>query len=529
MSQKVMVIGLDGATWTLLSRWISNNKLPTLGKITHSGSKATLISTIPSTTPPALSSMLTGMNPGKHGILSFIGADGSPMTLTEIKYPKIWNILDEHGYRSCIINVRCTFPPERINGLMISGTVPSDKSNYIYPEELWEKLKDFKNDRIEKIIFELREKKRNEKYRKKFVDLLVEQMRRRYHIFRKLNQETNYGFSMLWIEETDTLQHCCWEYEESLLRFYTEVDSILGDIISNFPNRDLFIVSDHGFEPKPERFFYVNTWLRREGMLRQKPWFPIHYFINFLQHFAYRYLPVEREQKILRLVERFRISRRKYGIPEVKIAIDRIENFLAVDKKNSKAYLSTLFGISINDSSNSYRVQDEIIAKLLKVKDERGENVIRGVWKREEIFTGNYIMEIPDIIFLVSERYMPFPSLTKNLFGDIKRKVLSWQSGEHYRAREGILIAYGPTIRRNNDLGSAKIESIAPTILHLMGCKIPRQVDGKVLKKIFKKNSDPANRKPSFTKHVEAAQKKPKLKRKDAEKIKDRLKQLGYL
>ena len=529
MVQKVMVIGLDGATWTLLSRWISDNKLPTFRKITYSGSKAIFISTIPSTTAPALSSMLTGMNPGNHGILSFIKADGSPMTITEIEYPKIWNILDEHGYRSCIVNVRCTFPPEKINGLMISGTIPSDKSNYVYPEELWERLKDFKNDRIEKIIFELREKKRNEKCRKKFVDLLVEQIRRRYHIFRKLNQEINYDFSMLWIEETDTLQHCCWEYEKSLLRFYTEVDSILGDIISNFPDRNLFIVSDHGFESKPERFFYVNTWLHREGKLKQKPWPPIHHFINFFQHFAYRYLPVTREQKILRLVARFHISRRKRDIPKVKCAIDRIAIFPGIDQKNSKAYLSTLFGISINDSSNSDRVRDEIIAKLRKVKDERGENVIRGVWKREEIFTGKYMTEIPDIIFLVSERYVPFPSLTKNLFGDIKRKVLGWQSGEHYRAREGILIAYGPTIRRNNDLGSAKIEDIAPTILHLMGCKIPRQVDGKVLEKIFKENSDPANRKPSFTKYVGVPKKKRKLERKDEKKIKDRLKQLGYL
>lgn len=529
MSQKLIVIGLDGAPWTLLDPWISANKLPTFRKITHSGSKAILISTIPSITPPALSSMFTGMNPGNHGIFSFIRADGSLMTLTEIEYPKIWNVLDEHGFRSCVVNVRCTFPPERINGLMISGSVPSDKSNYVYPQDLRKRFEDFRNDKIEKAIFKLREKKRNEKYRKKFVDLLVERMRRRYYAFRRVNQEIDYDFSILWIEETDTLQHCCWEYKESLLRFYTEVDIILADIISNFPDRNLFVISDHGFESRPERFFYVNTWLRREGKLRQKPWPPIHHIVNFLQHSAYRYLRSRAELQILKLVERFRTSRRKRDIPEMKIAIDKIETFLGVDKKNSKAYLSTPFGISVNDPSDNDRVRDEIIAELRKVKDERGEDVIKGVWKREEIFMGKYITEIPDIIFLVSERFMPFPSLTRNLFGDIKRKVLWWQSGEHYRARKAILIAHGPTIRNNNDLGSVKMEDIAPTILHLLGCKIPSQVDGKVLEKIFKENSDPANRKPSFTEHVGAPEKEPKMERKDEEKIRARLKQLGYL
>lgn len=409
MSSKVMLIGLDGATWILLRPWILRNKLPTFRKITDSGYKATLLSTIPSTTAPALTSMLTGMNQGNHGIFSFIKSDGSPMTLTEIEYPKIWNVLDENGFRSCIVNVRCTYPPEKINGLMVSGTVPSDKSSYIYPEEYSEKLKDFRNDGIERIIFQLRERKVDKRCRNELVGLLIEQTRRKYNIFKKLNQEMDYDFSMLWIEETDFLQHGCWEFKDTLLQLYTELDNILGDLILTFPDRDFFIVSDHGFESRPERFFYINTFLQREGWLREESLPLVQHLINFFQHFAYRNLHVMQQQKILRFVRFLPISKRKSSVSESKCAMDRIEAFLGVDKERSKAYLTTLFGIKIKESGSAGSVQNEIIDGLLKLRDEAGERAIRGVWKREEIFKGRYLSEIPEIIFLVSEKYTAFP------------------------------------------------------------------------------------------------------------------------
>ena len=528
MSQKVMILGLDGATWKLLGKWILDNRLPTFGKFVHSGSKAILASTIPSITSSALTSLFTGMNPGNHGVLSIINADGSPYTLTEIEQPKIWNIMDKHARRSCIVGVRGTYPPEKIDGVMISGTAPSDECIYVYPESLQSRLKNFKNSKVEKEISELQEKKRKTEHRKKLFDLLVKQTRQRYEIFKRLNQNEEYDFSLLWIEETDILQHCCWEYEDLLFQFYAEIDDILSDIMTNFSNRELFVVSDHGFEAKPQKFFYVNTWLQRQGKLRQKPWPPVHRFISFFQHFAYRYLEPALETKILSLVGRFYSSKGNLDVDGARCGIDKIENFPGIDKQHSQAYLSTLFGISMKAGD---RVKDEIIEKLQKIRDEDGKEVIKGVWKREEVFTGRYLKDIPDIIFLASERYLPFPSLTKNLFGDIGRKVYWWRSGEHYLAREGILIACGQTLRRNYDLGSVNIEDITPTILHLIGCRIPRQIDGRVVKRIFRKGSDPAMREVLFENQIDETQsvERPRLSREDTEKIRERLKQLGYL
>jgi len=516
-----MIVGVDGAPWTLLNHWISKNKLPTFKRIANLGSRGILRSTIPCTTFPALPSMFTGLNPGNLGIFSFINVDGSLATMKEIQYPKIWNILAKHDRSSCIVNVPATFPPEKVNGVMISGWAPSGKSNYTHPKYLKKEIEGFRNDRIEEEIRRLRKKKRDEKSRKKYFDLMIEQAKRRYDIFKKLNQQKDYDLSIFWIQETDNIQHYCWEYKESLLRFYIKVDNILSDILSNFPERNLFIVSDHGFESRPEEFFFVNTWLRRQGYLKQMGGPLVSHFVNFGQFFAYNYLHRWLLEKILILWG----SLKKRRDSSQKCAISKIDNIPGIDKKNSKAYLSTIFGIHVNNANNYEEIREEIIERLGKLKDEKGDRVMRDVWKKEEVFKGKYLKEVPDIVFRTSERHMPFPALTKKLFGKVKRSGYWWQSGEHFRARDGILMACGPAIRKNNDLVNANIEDIFPTILHLMGFEIPKYVDGKVLTKI-----SACVRKPVFKEyeHISEETLHAQLERKDEEKIKDRLRELGY-
>ena len=280
-----MLLGLDGATWRLLIPWVKEGKLPTLKRLVNSGVTAVLKSTIPCLTIPALPSLLTGMNPGSHGILNFVKSDGTPVTFKEIKYPKLWNILDRNGFRSCIVGVRATFPPERLNGVMIGGSVPSEKSDYTYPKDLKEKIK-FEDDEHNKKIHDLKRKKRCKTDRKKLVDLIIEQAERRYAIFKKLNEGEDYDFSMFWIPETDLIQHFLWEYRDSMLRFYIRLDGILSDILSTFPDRTFFIVSDHGFESRSSEFFFVNAWLKKEGYLFQKSLVPVP-LLNFGLFLAY--------------------------------------------------------------------------------------------------------------------------------------------------------------------------------------------------------------------------------------------------
>jgi len=532
LSKKVILFGLDGGTWNILNPWISNNKLPTLRKIVDSGSTAVLKSTIPCLTVPALPSLLTGMNPGSHGILTFVKSDGTPITLKGIQYPKLWNVLEKHGFKSCIVGVRATFPPERLNGVMISGSVPSDKSDYTYPNDLKEKIR-FKDDHLEKKIRDLKRKKRNKAYRRKLVDLIIEETEGRYAVFKKLNKEENYDFSMFWVEETDLIHHILWEYRKSLLQFYVRLDDVLSDVLLTFPDRTLFIVSDHGFESRASEYFFVNTWLQKEEYLRQKNIAPKR-FLNLGLFFAYKVLlslagtDPTRLGELLAFLARFHSPRHKSLLSQ-KCTMKRID-IPWIDKEKSKAYLYTPFGIKVNSCSNYEGIREEIVEKLRKLENQDGDKVVRDVWKREEVYVGEYLDEIPDIVFLTSERYEPFPSLTENLFARMgKERTCWWRSGDHSRAIDGILLAHGPEIRKGKNLGIAKIEDIFPTILHLMGCAIPEHVNGEILMEIFEENTEPANRKPRFLKFTQVSREALDLERKDAEKIKQKLRDLGYI
>jgi predicted AlkP superfamily phosphohydrolase/phosphomutase len=74
-NSKVLVIGLDGGTFTLLQPWMDEGKLPNLKMIQEEGVSGELESTIPPITPPAWSSFMTGNNPGKHGVFHFVCKD----------------------------------------------------------------------------------------------------------------------------------------------------------------------------------------------------------------------------------------------------------------------------------------------------------------------------------------------------------------------------------------------------------------------------------------------------------------------
>ena len=137
---KVVVIGLDGGTLDLMIPWIEEGKLPAFSKIKQKGSYGKLRSTTPYYSAPAWVSMVTGVQPGKHGIYDFFRTDTPKKRIVNSQYrkaPALWKMLTENGKQSIIVNVPGTFPPEKIDGVMITGLLtPSLDSTYTYPSSI---------------------------------------------------------------------------------------------------------------------------------------------------------------------------------------------------------------------------------------------------------------------------------------------------------------------------------------------------------------------------------------------------------
>ena len=122
--RRALVIGIDGATQAVLTPLMRAGRVPHMTRLAESGVYGELISARPLHSPRIWNTIATGKTPTRHGILSF--TFDSPKGERRLylsrhrKVPAIWNILSEHGLTVSAINWWNTWPPERINGVMVS-------------------------------------------------------------------------------------------------------------------------------------------------------------------------------------------------------------------------------------------------------------------------------------------------------------------------------------------------------------------------------------------------------------------------
>jgi len=117
-SDRVILLGLDGATYRLLKPWADEGLLPNFAALFTESTWGELASTIPPTTPPAWAACLTGKNPGKHGIFDFRESplkypDRPLINLSSMQGRKLWHLFAANGKKSAVVNVPITFPPEK--------------------------------------------------------------------------------------------------------------------------------------------------------------------------------------------------------------------------------------------------------------------------------------------------------------------------------------------------------------------------------------------------------------------------------
>ncbi|MBI4838806.1 MAG: alkaline phosphatase family protein, partial [Nitrospirae bacterium] len=143
---KVMVIGIDGATFDVINPLISRGKLPNLKQLIDNGASGQLKSTMPPLSPAAWSTFQTGKNPGKHGVFDFFrnspGEHGYlPVNSTFLKSKTLWEILSDYGKRVGVLNIMFNYPPREVNGFIVSGKeTPSEESEYTFPPSLKNEL-----------------------------------------------------------------------------------------------------------------------------------------------------------------------------------------------------------------------------------------------------------------------------------------------------------------------------------------------------------------------------------------------------
>ncbi len=548
---RAIVIGLDGATFDLILPWVKEGHLPTFKRLMDEGVWGELKSTIPPLTGPAWSSFITGKNPGKHGIFDFMvrnpeGYDWVTINATFRKGRSFWSFLEEEGHRVIIFNVPVTYPPEHGKGAMVSGFLtPPGAKDFIFPPELKEKL--------EKGVGAFHPHYPGEIYalgrEERFVQEILRMTEGTIRTMRFLMKSEPWDVFVGVIQSPDILQHCLWKFEDpqdplyeenrsvagAFLRNYQIIDGYLGEVLDKLDERTLFfVVSDHGFN-YIEKQFFVNNWLLEEGFLSLKKSTK-----TFIKKALFRAGIVP--MKIHKISASLGLDLSKPLAQNREKVFSGLKqwflSFEDVDWKTSKAYAMGNMGfINVNlkgrepqgtiEPGREYEeVLDEISARLSLLKDpQTGTPLVSRILRSKDISWGPWVSNGPDL-FLVMEEYAYYP---RGDYVFVSNRVIDelWLVSGSHRDR-GIFLSWGQGIRKGHRIEGANIMDVAPTLLGVLGSRIPADMDGKCLLQILTEE----RRKGISLRYREIASEsstEARLSDQEQEELRKQLAGLGYL
>jgi len=391
VKSRTVIIGIDGVPFRLMDTLSKEGVLPNFAELRKDGVFRKMASSIPEISSVSWSSIITGKNPGEHGIYGF--TDIIPDTydlafpnFSDLKSPAFWQFGNTDDKKYVIINVPSTYPAQEINGFLVSGFVAIDLEKATYPKSYLPELTKM-GYRID-----VDSSKGHESKALLLDDLfLVHEIRTR--AIRKLWDDIDWDVFMIVFTGSDRIGHFLWdayedpnhEHHQRFLDYFSEIDKTIGEIASSLEEGDnLIMCSDHGME-LTEHNINVNKILKENG------------FLNLGNGPSLQYNNI---------IE----GSRAFAMDPGRIYINRVGKYPRG---------------SVQPGEDK-QVIDEIIDLFMGL-EINGKKIIKTAYRKEEIYKGSQIGNAPDIILLsnkgfnlkasLSELFEPKPNASKALTG----------------------------------------------------------------------------------------------------------------
>jgi len=488
---KAVVIGLDGAAWHLLDPMIEAGAMPRLAALRARGASGTLTSTVPTYTPPAWTSAVTGVNPGRHGVYGFVEGNAQSerqelMHSGKVKAPTLWEVANEQGARCGIYNLPLTYPPRRLDGWMVSGMMTPGYGEHLkgfaYPDELERLILEWAPGYVVDVSANYEQDWRDESLAVRALDSI----RQRQKVLTELLDLHPPDVLFTVMEAPDRLQHVYYRYmdpsdplyeegnaarlRDAVVRCFSAMDDIVG-VLDDWAGRDggVIVCSDHGFTAW-EVSVHVNALLQRWGYLTLKG--------------AARAMQSGVARSVIPVAKRF--------LPRNVARDAKGKTFAAIDWRRTRAFASPIpqQGVFVNlegrerfgsvPPSELERTKDDLVRRFGELKAPDGQPATDRVWRSEEVFHGEALEGAPDVLpVLRNHRYELDDELFhKDPFTDLSHLP----RGVHQP--DGIVVVAGPGVNRGSTISSSVMD-VMPTLLYQAGLKVPEGLDGRVIEDAF--------------------------------------------
>ena len=549
MKKRVLIIGLDGATFDVINPLMEEGLMPNLAQLIQEGAAGTMRSTTPPISGPSWLALATGMSPERLGVYDFCCRKDSSYRLVTISSADfagrcVWDYLGQAGRQVGILNYPVCIPPYSVNGFLSAGLGASVDGQYTCPAELEHEL-----DRAAGGRYELLVNYHDERYND--TDLFLSDLRRvlekKVKTAAYLMKAKPWDFFWVVFSETDWLQHLMWHhidknhplhdtkqserFIQQFKRVWAEIDEAVGALCGIAgPSAVKCILSDHGFGANDETF-RLNVWLQEQGYLVWQQ--GSNRTLDGLKGATFRFVrTIGRATGLHKLAPglyaRGRAARRNL-MPKIIDQID-LERSVAFDPGHTQPF----GGIYVNDqivgrdAAQRQKIIDELRQKLSAWARSTGVKI--ETWQKNSSAEGGDNLG-PDLIVAVDDwRCVMLKDCS--MAEVFERKPLSPRHTGSHRMN-GIFIAAGPDIV-HEALNGVSVLDVAPTILHLFGQKIPADMDGRVLEELFSRQyvaehqievQQPREGSPTMGTHKQTRQ----MTSEEKETIERQLKDLGYM
>jgi predicted AlkP superfamily phosphohydrolase/phosphomutase len=491
---RTVLFGVDGLTFRILHPLIERGDLPNFRKLSEKGCEAILESKYPPVTPAAWTSLSTGMRPAAHGVYDFweyeeeqSSAARKARVQTHRKGAKaIWNILSDYNKQVLVINVPVTYPPDTVNGVMVSGYLtPSSEVDFTYPlsfkEELFNAVPNYMIDLEHDDMFSMKLTGKSDP----LIDATLRMTERRIQLTLYLMKEKPWDFCYVAFVGADRLQHPLWDdiiaLDTRAMEYFRLLDHGLGLILEQLgPDDSLFIVSDHGFQGAT-RFFDINEYLYGKGLLALGT--------SSQRSQASHYTTLKHTLKQVGLLSLARKTKRmlkKTGAIQEYMG-DVLQPVLTdIDWEQTRAYVPSMSGFlgGYADIFLDHKLDEtsltDLCEDLKRLHHPRtGQPLIDAIYTTEVFGKGPYAPREPHLLLLPTDGITFRMSLGNTRLWDDANTT----RGTHQK--DGVLYAYGKGIKQGFKAPNAELYDIVPTVLHSMGLPLPGPFDGRVLDELF--------------------------------------------
>ncbi|MFO7792724.1 MAG: alkaline phosphatase family protein [Thermoplasmatota archaeon] len=384
MVNRKVIIGLDGVPYDLIKALANKGDIPNISSLIKEGYFSKMRAAIPEVSNVNWSSIVTGKNPGEHGIFGFTELIPGTYSVSfpdrrALKTDPFWT---DGNNRYVILNVPAMYPAPEIDGYFISGFVSPELKRAVTPSSELKNLEEI-NYRVDV------DSEKAHKSKSLFLDELFETLEIREKAYRHY-WEKDWDYFMLVFTGTDRLEHFLLdayhdeehEHHDRFIQYFKEIDRIIGDIVDKMNEEDrLMMLSDHGME-LIEQNVNVNKVLEDNGLLTlgDKP--------------KKRYKNIQRGTKA-------------FALDPGRIYLHRQDRYPRGEVEDGEGII------------------EEIIDIFQNLRYE-GENVIKEVHRRDKIYHGKQSYKAPDIVLTPNEGF--------NLKGSVKYEAVYEQNifnGKH--------------------------------------------------------------------------------------------------